>query len=208
MSVVVRAARMVAHVVVLEIRLYGALGRWVARRPAVPEGASGWGYSRLVTPVLWLWIFGSACEVPLAHVLVPWHGARTALLVLGIWGLLWMIGMLASLKVHPHLVDDDGLTIRYGVFAELRVPWSALASVRYDDRDVDGFIRVLRPRETAAGTEVLVPVNDRVNVTLELAVPLPVRTSKGEVRAVALALWADEPRELVAALRGCVGTPA
>ncbi|MEV4999955.1 hypothetical protein [Nocardioides sp. LML1-1-1.1] len=203
-----RVARLLWHFVVLEVRLYGALGRWVARRPAVPAGATAWGYSRLVTPVMWLWIFGSACEVPLAHVLVPWPGVRLALLVLGIWGLVWMIGMLASLKVYPHVADDDALTIRYGVFAALRVPWSAVAAVRYDDRDVEGFVRVLRPRATPAGTEVLVPVNDRVNVLLELAVPLAVRTSRGEVRAVALGIWADEPRELVAALREVVGTPA
>lgn len=204
----IRVARLVRHLVVVEVRLYVALGRWVARRPAVPAGTTAWGYSRLVTPVMWLWIFGSACELPLAHVLVPWPGVRLVLLVLGIWGLVWMIGMLASLKVYPHLVGDDALTVRYGVFAELRVPWSALASVRYDDRDVEGFVRVLRPRETAAGTEVMVPVNDRVNVLLELAVPLAVRTSRGEVQAVALGIWADEPRELVAALRAGVGAPA
>ncbi len=203
-----RIARLLWHFVVLEVRLYVALGRWLSRRPAVPAGARAWGYSRLVTPVMWLWIFGSACEVPLAHVLVPWPGVRLALLVLGIWGLVWMVVLLASLKAYPHLVDADGLSLRYGVLAHARVPWSIVSAVRYDDRDVEGFVRVLRPHETPAGTELLVPVNDRVNVLLELAVPLAVRTSKGEVEAVAVGLWADEPRDLVTALRECVGTPA
>ncbi len=205
MSLAARSARLLWRFVVLEIQLYAALGRWLARRPHVPDGAVAWGYSRMVTPVLWLWIFGSACEVPLVHVLVPWHGVRIVLLVLGIWGVVWMIGLLASLRVYPHLVDDDGLTIRYGKLAQLRVRWADVASVRADDRDVDGFARVLRTREGDAGTEVMVTVNDRVNVILRLAAPLRVPTSKGDVDAVALGIWVDEPRDFVTATRDLAG---
>lgn len=193
----------------LEVQLYVALGRWIARRPAVPAGATPWGYSRLVTPVMWLWIFGSACELPLAHVLVPWHGVRVALLVVGVWGLVWMIGLLASLKVYPHLIAPSGLVVRHGKFARLEVPWSQVESVRLDDRDVEGGgLRALQPRRTDAGTEVQVPVNSRVNVTVRLSSPLPVRTSKGEVDAVTLVIWVDEPRDFVAAVNRTVGARA
>ena len=41
---------------------------------------------------------------------------------------------------------------------------SAVAGLRVEDRDVDGFVRTLRTRETDAGTELDVPVGDRVNV--------------------------------------------
>ena len=201
MDAVRRWGRLAWRLVKLEVQLYVALGRWVARRPAVPAGATAWGYSRLVTPVMGLWIFGSACELPLAHVLVPWPGVRLALLVLGVWGLVWMVGMLASLKVHPHLVTEAGLVLRYGTFAQLDVPWSQVESARVEDRDVDGFIRVLRPRKTDAGTEVQVPVNDRVNVTLRLRSPLTVGTGRGPVEATALAFWVDEPRDFVDAVR-------
>lgn len=201
MSVVRRLARLLWRFVVLEVQLYVALGRWVLRQPAVPEGAVGWGYSRLVTPVLWLWIFGSACEVPLAHVLVPWPGVRLALLVLGTWGLVWMVGLLASLKVYPHLVAREGVVLRYGKFARLDVAWEQVASARTDDRDVEGGgLRSLRPRTTPDGVDLQVPVNDRVNVTIRLAHPLVVTTSKGVVEATSVSVWADEPRDLVAAL--------
>ncbi|KRB78627.1 hypothetical protein ASE01_05090 [Nocardioides sp. Root190] len=200
MSVVRRSARLGWRFVVLEVQLYIALGRWVGRRPAVPEGADAWGYSRLVTPVLWLWIFGSVCELPLAHVLVPWHGVRIALLVIGIWGLVWMLGLLASIKVYPHLVGDQELVLRFGKFARLDVPRDQIASARTDNRDVDGGLRSLQPRTTADGIDVQMPVNDRVNVLVRLTHPLTVSTSKGPVEATSLSIWADEPREMVAAL--------
>jgi len=211
MSVARRAARLLWRFVRLELQLYAALARWIARRPAVPDGATPWGYSRMVTPVMGLWIFGSACELPLAHVLVPWHGVRLALLVVGVWGLVWMIGLLASLKVHPHLVDAAGLTIRYGTLARVTIPWTALAGLRVEDRDVDGFVRTLRTRETDHGTELCVPVNDRVNVLLRLAEPLSVATPRGPVAATTIGIWVDEPRDFVAENRARitdVGAPA
>lgn len=201
MSAVRRAADLVWRFLRLEVQLYVALGRWIARRPAVPDASVPWGYSRMVTPVMGLWIFGSACELPLAHILVPWHGVRLALLVLGVWGLVWMIALLASLKVYPHLVDAAGLTVRYGKLARIDVPWSAVAGLRVEDRDVDGFVRTLRTRGTDAGTELDVPVGDRVNVLLQLAEPLAVPTPRGVVHAAVIGIWIDEPRDFVASAR-------
>ena len=61
----------VVFAVRFEVALYVALTRWLLRRPDVPAGATPWGYARLVTPVLWLWIFGSATEVVVVHVITP-----------------------------------------------------------------------------------------------------------------------------------------
>ncbi|WP_377320614.1 hypothetical protein ACFJIY_16420 [Pimelobacter simplex] len=200
------ALRTIGRFVRLEVQLYAALGRWLARRVDVPAGATGWGYSRMVTPVMWLWIFGSACELPIAHVLVPWEGVRIALLVVGVWGVVWMIGLLASLKVYPHLVAEAGLTVRYGKLARIAVPWTAIAEARYDDRDIEGVVRTLRTREGEAGTELYVPVNNRVNVVLVLAEPLPVPMPRGVVPAVLLGIWLDDPREFVAAARAAIAS--
>ena len=40
-----------------------------------------------------------------------------------------MLGLLASMKVFPHLLDDAGMRIRYGTTVDIRIPWSAVASV-------------------------------------------------------------------------------
>ena len=63
MEAVRRARRLAWSAVKLEVTLYLALGRWIARRRDVPPGTVPIGYSQLVTPMLMLWIFGSAVEV-------------------------------------------------------------------------------------------------------------------------------------------------
>lgn len=193
--------RTVWRFVKLEFQLYAALVRWVARRRHVPAGAAAWGYSRLVTPVMWLWIFGSALELPLVHVLVPWEPLRLALLGLGVWGLVWMIGLLASLKVYPHLTGDGGLRLRYGKLADLTVPWAAVESVRVVDIDEEWSLRTLRPQQTDDGVDLHVPVGDRANVQVRLREPTEVRTHKGPMTITALTFWADEPKDFAAHAR-------
>ena len=63
-----------------ELSLYRSLVRWLARRPDVPRGATPIGYSRLMAPMLWLWIFGSTVEVIVVEVVLrhldqPWADA-------------------------------------------------------------------------------------------------------------------------------------
>ena len=78
------ALSLVRRGVMFELRLYRSLLRWFARRPAVPGGdVEPFTYAKTVTPVMWLWIFASAAELPLVHVLIPWEAVRIALLVVG-----------------------------------------------------------------------------------------------------------------------------
>ena len=90
--------RLLRRGVLFELRLYRSLLRWLARRPDVPRsGAEAFGYSREVTPLLLVWIFASAIEIPFFHLLIPWHSVRVIGLVVSVWGLLWMLGFLAGL---------------------------------------------------------------------------------------------------------------
>lgn len=192
------------HGVVLELRLYRSLFRWLTRRPFLPRGAEPYGYARSVTPVMWLWIFASAAEIPLAHVLVPWDGVRIALLVVGAWGLAWMVGFLASLNVYPHLLTAECLRVRNGALADLALPWSAVARVTTRQRDLDSTIRTLQPRETDPGTDLQVGVSGQVNVHAVLHAPTVVATAKGPMEIVELSFWADDPRALAARARALV----
>ena len=93
--------------VMFELRLYRSLFRWVTRRPVAPSpDIEAVGYSQTVTPIMLLWIFASAVEMVVVHLLIPWQTVRIILLIISAWGLIWMIGFLASLKVHPHLLSD------------------------------------------------------------------------------------------------------
>lgn len=196
-----------------EINLYVALGRWLLRRPAVPVGATPWGYARLVTPVIWLWIFGSAVEVVVVHVVTPWLAVRLVLLAVGVWGLLWMVGLLASYRVYPHLVDGDGLRVRHGKRADVRVPWERVARVTTVDRDLPSSVRTFQPRpvdgvDGEGGVDLQIGVSGRANVHLVLTEPMTVPVSGEPLAVTALTFLVDDPREFVAQVRSAVRSAA
>ena len=116
-DVVRRLPGWVWHALVLEVAMYRNLLRWAFRRPAVGRGEEPVGYAQAVTPVMALWIFASAAEMPL-HVLIPWHTVRVVNIVLGVWTLVWMLGILAGL-VHLHTVSAAGLRVRNGAFTDV-----------------------------------------------------------------------------------------
>lgn len=194
--------RLAWKLVVFELRLYWSLLRWVARRPSHggPD-AERVTYARLVTPVMWLWIFASAMEIPLIHVLVPWDGVRLGLLVVGVWGLLWMVGLLASLWVYPHLVEPARLRIRYGASTDVPVPWSSITKVTTEHRDLASSVWTLQPLETERGTVLQVATSGQVNVHLTFDEPVVLRTHKGEAAYVGLSFFADDARAMAEKVR-------
>jgi hypothetical protein len=129
---------------------------------------------------------------------VPWHGVRISLLIVGVWGLLWMIGVLAGLRSYPHLLGSDMLRIRNGALHALAIPWTAISHVTTEDRSLPSSMWVLQPQETDHGLHLNVAVSGRVNVHLILHEELAVRTTKGEMVVTGASLWVDEPREVSA----------
>jgi hypothetical protein len=108
-------------VVSFELGVWRSLYRWATRRPRGPAGAETFGYAGPATPVIWAFIGLSAVEIPVAHLLLPWQTARVVVLLVGVWGLTWMFGFLASLKTYPHVVGDSGLRLRYGTAIDITI---------------------------------------------------------------------------------------
>ncbi len=208
MTLLRRLPRLLWTALLFEVALYRSLFRWVARRPDVPRGATPIGYSRLVAPMLWLWIFGSTVEVIVVDVVLrpldqPWANAiRVPLLVLGIWGVVWMLGMLASYRVRPHLLTNTELFARSGALTWLAVPLEAVESTRPVQHGLPGVIRSLH----VDGPLALVGAGSRTNLELALTAPTTVPSSKGEVTCSRVGIWVDEPREIPAQLRLRLGT--
>jgi hypothetical protein len=192
--------RLLRRVVLFELRLYRSLLRWVARRPDVPRvGATAFGYSREVTPLLLLWIFASAIEIPFFHLLIPWHSVRVIGLVVSVWGLLWMLGFLAGFKVYPHLLSASALRVRNGPSIDICVPWEAVESLKVGRRDLPSSARTLQRRETAdGGVNLQIATSGQVNVHAVLRSPWTATTPRGSEEITELSFWADEPAELVA----------
>lgn len=199
------AAHLAYRVVRYEIRLYMSLARWISRRPSVPDGYRPVGYAQAVTPVISLWIFASAMEVPLFHVLVPWHSVRITGLALGIWGLIWMFGLLASLRVYPHLLNDSALRVRNGPSIDIVVPWDAIESLTARRADLPSSARAFQPEQTDDGTHLRIGVSGQVNVHAQLSEPHDVHTPHGPLTIVELSFLVDDPRAFVKQAREYVG---
>lgn len=205
-----RLAVLLREAVLFELALYRSLGRWVARRPDVPRGSTPIGYSRLVAPMLWLWIFGSTVEVVVVEVVLrhldqPWAAAiRVPVLLLGIWGVAWMLGMLASLRTRPHLLTETELRVRSGARTWLVLPLRAVTAIRPAEHDVPGVIRSLHVDNELA----LVGAGNRTNLELHLTGPTTLATSRGEVTVTRVGLWVDEPRAVATRLRARLGGPS
>lgn len=185
-----------------ELALYRSLARWLARRPDVPKGATPIGYAQLSSPMLWLWIFGSATEVVVAEAVLRnldahWADViRIPVLVVGVWGLLWMLGQLAASKVRPHLLTADGLLVRFGSRTWVRVPLEAISNVRPVEHHYPGVMKSLHHEDDL----LLVGVSLRTNLELVLDHALALPTSQGEKTASRVGLWVDDPRAAAALL--------
>jgi len=56
--------------------------------------------------------------------------------IVGVYGLLWMIGLMATMRVHPHLVGDEGVRIRKSIAVDLTVPWTDIRDIRSRGRSL------------------------------------------------------------------------
>lgn len=122
------------RLIAAEARTLASLARWIARRPHVPADATAIGYARGTLGVPAALAVAALIELVAVHVLVPWPAVRIALDLLGLYGLVVILGMLAGRIVRPHLLTADALVLRSGPHVCARVPLDAVAAVRRDRR--------------------------------------------------------------------------
>jgi hypothetical protein len=168
--------------IAMEIGNWRSLFLWVRRRVAGQgPGVQTFSYGKQITPLLWAFVFVSAIELPVVHLLIPWDTVRLVVLVLSVWGLLFMIGMAASMKVFPHLLDAGGIRVRYGATTDIHLPWHEVEAVR-----------ARRGTDEAAHN---VAVMNQTRIAVSLRRPRAFEGEEvGEVR-----LYVDDPRGFVTA---------
>lgn len=183
-------------VVRYERLMWTDLFRWLTRRPVCERGATPFGYARTVTPVMLAFIGVSVIELPILHLVIPWHGLRVAADILSVYGVIWMVGALAGLRVNPHSVGPSGLRVRGGGGLDLTIPWEEIASVTAVERTVNG--RNL----TVDGTALNIGVMKRTNVDIAFRYPTILELPRGDTEPVrSLRIGVDEPAAMVAAAR-------
>ncbi|MET0932289.1 MAG: hypothetical protein ABWX56_01135, partial [Mycetocola sp.] len=114
----------------MEVGIWQSLYRFVFRRPRVPTGAVGFSYHGQVWAILMIFIGLSAIEIPIIDLVVhPWPAVRIPLLVAGIWGLTWMIGLALGFITRPHAVGPAGIRVRSGAETDIGLAWDDVESV-------------------------------------------------------------------------------
>jgi hypothetical protein len=141
----------------------------------------------------------SALEIPILHLMLPWPAARAASLMLGAYGLFWMIGLLATLRTHPHLVGPSGLRIRNSTTVDVAVRWADVDAVRVRRRSLPpgGQTQV----DDVGNERVLsLGVGSQTSVDVLLSRPLTVAVKKtGGAPVTQIRFHADDPEGLAAA---------
>lgn len=147
-----------------------------------------------------MFIVGSAIELVALHVFIPWPAVRLVVDVLSLWSLVWMVGYMANLRVHPHLISDAGLRIRNGAGHDIAVPWEAVEAMTIRERTLDKA-RTLHLERVAPDTILSVVMASRTNVQLTLGRPVVAPLRSGPEPVTELRFYADDPRALVSRAR-------
>ncbi|HJO64056.1 MAG TPA: hypothetical protein QF469_01830 [Sphingomonas sanguinis] len=182
-----------ARIAMAELRLlHLALFRWGAA-PDVPSGTMGFAYHRHLQPMMIALLLVSCVEIGVTHLLIAHWNRTLALILFAISdvSLLYLIGLIKSLRLAPVLLTETGVRIRAGMLVDRVIPYADIAAVQADP---DG--ETVRAPDSWNVALLAWP-----NMLLRLDPPSPPRSRwrPGPVRAIAFRL--DEPGVFLDRLR-------
>ena len=185
----------------MEIGVWVSIWRWMTRRPRGPVGAQTFGYDAPVRSTLIAFVVVSIVEVAAVDLVVHrWPTVRIPLLIAGIWGVTWMVGLLLGYLTRPHAVGSAGVLVRNGAETELRLPWQDIASVARRHRAVRESGSFLLSGE-GDGQVLYMPFGEATEIDIELERPLTFRLPPGTVTVRELRIYTDDPTGFLAAAR-------
>lgn len=121
--------RKLARVSVMEPRLFACLARWALRRLRPAEGEFGYHRKSQLGYIVLMVVMTAPVEVLVFEILIPWAWLRWTLLFLSVYAIFWILGFHASLAALPHRLESGGVRLRYGLFAEVLVPYAGISGV-------------------------------------------------------------------------------
>lgn len=185
--------------------MWRSLVRWVLRRPVeVEPGAEAFSYAGAMTGFIGAMIAVSLIEVPAMHLILPWRWAQLIALPLGVVGVLFMLGIAASLKMNPHVVGESGLRVRFGTTVDAAVPWEPVTTVTHKLRAREG--RAIGVQESEGRRILHVSVSNQTNVDVVFTEPTAVPLPKGKTELVdEVRLFADDAGAFVTRARAELG---
>ena len=185
----------------MELAIWVSLYRFIFRKPAVPAGADAFSYHRPILSVMIIFIVLSAVEIPVVDMIVHgWPYIRIPFLILGIWGLTWMLGFLFGYLTSPHTVGPAGIRVRDGAEVVLPISWDDLHAVEVK-KEVAGPEKVPKLSEGEGGAILHLRVQNETNLAITLERPVEFRLPQGPVTVREIRFHADEPKRFMDAVR-------
>jgi hypothetical protein len=186
------AGYLARRAMVMELRGYQSIYRFLFRRPRVPAGAAGFSYHQPIISILIVILVVSVIEMVVVDVIVSrWTYVRVTLLALSIWGLVYMLGLLFGMLVRPHAVGPDGIRVRYGSEVDIPLGWDDIRSVTRRKN----IIQERQPKVTvnANGQATLhMRIQNETNIEVELKQAMPLRLPHGTETVSRVHLYADD----------------
>lgn len=104
-----KALFMVKH----EMGIFISLGRLIAWKKDIPPNAIEIKYGHQMRLFIAILIAASIAEIAAVELLVPFDVLRWIVLFFSVYGLLWIIGLMAATIVYPHYATPNELVIRF-----------------------------------------------------------------------------------------------
>ena len=185
----------------MELRGYQSIYRFVFRRPKVPAGGVGFSYHKPVLPILIVFVVVSALEMLVVDLIVRrWAYIRVPLLILSIWGIVYMLGLLFGMLVRPHAITADGIRVRYGSEIDLPIAWDDVHSVTRRKRvNSDKQPKVTRDDNGEASLHMR--IQNETNLEIRLNRPVSLRLPHGIETVSMVNLYADDPQAFMDEVR-------
>lgn len=187
------------RLVVAEVRLlWLALFTWRAA-PHVPAGCQGFGYHRHLAPQMWALLALVVIEAMAEHILIAHWSPHVGfvLAVVGDVSVVYMIGLVKSLRLLPVLLTQEGVRVRAGMMIDRFIPYDQIAGVR----------SALSGEDVRAATTWSMGLLAWPNVMIDLKVPIRRRGLKpGGRLATSLAFRLDEPEPFLRLLKQRLGS--
>ncbi len=194
--------RPIARLAVAEPRMFYCLVKWALRKAKLRDGEFSYHKRSTLDMLVLLVVLVTPVEVLVVELLLqaflPWLWMRLLVLLLEVYALFWFLGFHASRIALPHRLEEKGLRLRHGVFAEGFIPYSVIGYVERARKEAP------RPGDglTVDGEEAFLAIGGHTNVTIGLHSPLSLRGFFEPTEPVgAVHLAADEAERFVERLK-------
>lgn len=193
--------RPVAQLVATEPRIFYCLTKWILRRTKLEDEEFSYHKRSTLDMLVLLVVLVSPVEVLVIEILLqaflPWLWLRLLVLFLEIYALFWFLGFYASRIALPHRLEEKGLRLRHGIFAEGFIPYSLIGCVERTRREAprsgDGL--------TVEGRNAFLAIGGHTDVTLGLHAPHCLHGLRPTNPVDTIHLAADEPEQFLERLK-------